>query len=120
MKTGNPDMTIPDALEIFMNQFMDATENARHEYEVYRNETIQTEEVNSKVNFFKEQLEATYDDIKDSDGYLYLKQLIEWIDSTDIILNENEIQKSFCLSKMPVLDETNEYGKSKLPSIRLS
>ncbi len=97
-----------------MKQFMEVAGNARHEYDVYRNEMIQTEEVNNKLQFFQEQLESTFDDHKDSDGYLYLDKLISWLDSTDLILNENEVQHCFCLSKMPILDEMNSFGRSSV------
>lgn len=51
---------------------MESSENARHEYEVYRKEAIQTIEVNEKLNFFEDQLQSAFDDIKEADGYLYL------------------------------------------------
>jgi hypothetical protein len=97
-----------------MKQFLNKAHNARHEYDVYRNLMIQTEQVNAKVQFFQEQLESTYEDIKDADGYLSLSKLIEWLDTTDLILNENEVQQCFCLSKMPILVENVAYGKSRL------
>ena len=110
------------ALAIFMKKFLNTAGNARHEYDVYRNLMIQTEEVNSKVQFYQDQLESTYEDIKDGDGYLSLPKLNEWLDTTDLILNENEVQQCFCLSKMPILVETIAYGKGrkKLPKATLT
>lgn len=96
-----------------MEIFLETAENCREEYEVKRMHEIHTEEVNQKVTFFLEQTKGIYEDVQHSDGYLYLQDLVDWLDLTELIVNENEVQRCFALSKMPVIKEFMIGGKSK-------
>lgn len=105
---------LKEGLESFMSAFMSHAQNARADYDEYRNEHIQTEAVNNALKAFLQHIDLVFDEIKGADGLLYLPSLVAWLDATDLILNEREVQRCFSLSKMPLLDEHSDHGNSKL------
>jgi hypothetical protein len=103
---------LKEGLESFMSAFMNYAVNARADYDEYRNEQIQTEEVNESLKPFMQHIDRVFDETKAADGLLHLPSLVSWLDSTDLILNERDVQRCFCLSKMPLLDEECDNGNS--------
>lgn len=84
-----------------------------------RSEEIQTHKVNQKILYFEDPLSSTFEEIMSMDGLVTLRQLIDWIDTTELIINENDLQRCFTMSKMPVIFEQSITGKGKFLFIRL-
>ena len=97
---------------MFMAILMKSVENAREDYEILRVERYQTVMVNGFLHENNEQIRNLYDDQKRSTDYINQYDLIDWFDTTELILNETHIQIAFIYSKMPAQEEIGKTGKS--------
>ena len=63
---------------------------------------------------YNEDIKNVFDELKRSNNYVNLYDLIDWFDTTELILNEMHIQVGFVYSKMPIPEELDKSGKSIL------
>lgn len=91
---------------------MKSVSNARHEYEVLRIEHYHTKLVSDAIRGYCDVQQNQFDDLKRSDGFINFYDLIDWFDTTELILNERHILRSFVMSKMPVKFELSTHSIS--------
>lgn len=107
----NPNMNPKQSLQLFFTQFFKYAKSSYKEYQIKKTKHIQTESISEVLHLFQMETEEVFDDLK-KEGFVQLKDLIDWMDLGEIILGEKQIQKCFLYSKMPVIEEYVVSGKS--------